>query len=257
MADEVLVSIMDGIASVTLNRPEKRNAMNRALLQALSSRFDELDSSREVRVIVVRGAGPAFCSGMDLREMEEQRGAAGDPESGVIQTLQRVERSHHPTIAMIHGDAIAGGCELALHCDLRVAADVAHLGMPLARIGLVVPFLLGQKLVEIIGPSHTRELLFTGRPIDATRARDIGMVHRVVPAAQVEEATYELARAVAANAPLSLQGMKATILRAISQRDGIGHDDLDALAGRARTSADASEGRRAMLEKRRPIFRGE
>src|SRR5213076_1153528 len=103
MADEVLVSIMDGIASVTLNRPEKRNAMNRALLQALSARFDELDSSREVRVIVVR--------------------AAGHPEGGVIQTLQRVERSRHPTIAMIHGDAIAGGCELALHCDLRVAAD--------------------------------------------------------------------------------------------------------------------------------------
>jgi enoyl-CoA hydratase/carnithine racemase len=257
MADEVLVSIMDGIASVTLNRPEKRNAMNRALLQALGSRFDELDSSREVRVIVVRGAGPAFCSGMDLREMEEQRGAAGDPESGVIQTLQRVERSRHPTIAMIHGDAIAGGCELALHCDLRVAAEEARLGMPLARIGLVVPFLLGQKLVEIIGPSHTRELLFTGRPIDATRARDIGMVHRVVPAAQVEEATYELARTVAANAPLSLQGIKATVQRAISQREGIGHDDLDALASRARTSADASEGRRAMLEKRRPIFTGE
>jgi len=240
MADEVLVSITDGIASVTLNRPEKRNAMNRALLQALSARFDELDSSREVRVIVVRGAGPAFCSGMDLREMEEQRGAAGDPEG-----------------AMIHGDAIAGGCELALHCDLRVAAEEARLGMPLARIGLVVPFPLGQKLVEIIGPSHTRELLFTGRPIEATRARDIGMVHRVVPAAQVEAETYELARAVAANAPLSLQGMKATVLRAISQRGSISHDDLDLLASRARTSADASEGRRAMLEKRRPIFRGE
>jgi len=111
--------------------------------------------------------------------------------------------------------------------------------------------------VEIIGPSHTRELLFTGRPIDAARARDIGMVHRVVPAAQVEEATYELARTIAANAPLSLQGIKATIQRAISQREGISHDDLDALAGRARTSADASEGRRAMLDKRRPIFRGE
>src|SRR5882724_3518434 len=194
MADEVLVRIMDGIASVTLNRPEKRNAMNRALLQALSARFDELDSSREVRVIVVRGAGPAFCSGMDLREMEEQRGAAGDPEGGVIQTLQRVERSRHPTIAMIHGDAIAGGCELALHCDLRVAADVAHLGMPLARIGLVVPFLLGQKLLEILGPAHTRHLLFTGRPIDARRAYEIGMVHQLVAPSEIESATYTLAR---------------------------------------------------------------
>src|SRR5882724_9275582 len=257
MADEVLVRIMDGIASVTLNRPEKRNAMNRALLQALSARFDELDSSREVRVIVVRGAGPAFCSGMDLREMEEQRGAAGDPEGGVIQTLQRVERSRHPTIAMIHGDAIAGGCELALHCDLRVAAEEARLGMPLARIGLVVPFPLGQKLVEIIGPSHTRHLLFTGQPIDARRAYEIGMVHQVVSADELSTAVQALARRIADNAPLSLAGIKASILRATSAREQIVHDDLDAAATRARTSADAQEGRRAMLEKRKPAFRGE
>src|SRR2546427_8464800 len=170
MADEVLVSIMDGIASVTLNRPEKRNAMNRALLQALSARFDELASSREVRVIVVRGAGPAFCSGMDLREMEEQRGAAGDPEGGVIQTLQRIERSRHPTIAMVHGDAFAGGCELALHCDLRVAAEAARFAMPLARLGIVVPFPLGQKLLEIVGPAAAREILLTAHPFDARRA---------------------------------------------------------------------------------------
>src|SRR6202171_5684264 len=257
MADEVLVSIMDGIASVTLNRPEKRNAMNRALLQALSSRFDELDSSREVRVIVVRGAGPAFCSGMDLREMEEQRGVAGDPEGGVIQTLQRVERSRHPTIAMIHGDAIAGGCELALHCDLRVAAEEARLGMPLARIGLVVPFVLGQKLIEIIGPAHTRHLLFTGQPIDARRAHEIGMVHQVVPAAELEAATAQLAQGIARHAALALAGIKARIQRAISLPRSITHADLDAASGRARQSADASEGRRAMLEKRRPVFRGE
>src|SRR5713226_10700597 len=225
MADEVLVSIMDGIASVTLNRPEKRNAMNRALLEALGARFDELDSSREVRVIVVRGAGPAFCSGMDLREMEEHRGEAGDPEGGVIQTLQRVERSRHPTIAMVHGDAIAGGCELALHCDLRVAADVARFGMPLARIGLVVPFTLGQKLVEIIGPAHTRHLLFTGQPIDAKRALEIGMVHQVVAAAELEAATSQLAQTIARNAPLALAGIKATIQRAISLRATIDHAD--------------------------------
>ncbi len=158
---------------------------------------------------------------------------------------------------MIHGDALAGGCELALHCDLRVAAEAARLGMPLARIGLVVPFPLGQKLVEILGPAHTRGLLFTGRPIDARRAWEIGMVHQVVPQAEVEEATYTLARSIAANAPLSLQGMKAVLLRSVSAREGIPHDDLDDLANRARKSADASEGRRAMLEKRRPSFRGE
>jgi len=257
MADEVLVTAQDGIATVTLNRPDKRNAMNAALLAALAAAFDGLDADRDVHVVVVRGAGTAFCSGMDLSEMEQRQGEAADPERGVIQVLQRVERSRHPTIAMIHGDALAGGCELALHCDLRVAAEAARLGMPLARIGLVVPFPLGQKLVEILGPAHTRELLFTGRPIDARRAWEIGMVHQVVPQAEVEEATYTLARSIAANAPLSLQGMKAVLLRSVSAREGIPHDDLDDLANRARKSADASEGRRAMLEKRRPSFRGE
>ena len=257
MPDEVLSTIADGVATVTLNRPDKRNAMNTALLAGLRACFDELDPRPDVRVVVVRGAGPAFCSGMDLREMEERRGAQADPDSGVIATLQRVERARHPTIAMVHGDAIAGGCELALHCDLRVAADVARFGMPLARVGLVVPFLLGQKLVEIVGPAHTRQLLFTGRPIDARRAYEIGMVHEVVPPAQLEPVTYALARIVADNAPLSLAGMKATLLRAAALREQIAHEDLDALARRARQSADASEGRRAMLEKRKPMFRGE
>jgi enoyl-CoA hydratase/carnithine racemase len=227
------------------------------VLAGLRQAFDELDARRDVRVVVVRGAGPAFCAGMDLREMEARRGVPGDPEAGVVAVLQRVERSRHPTIAMVHGDAIAGGCELALHCDLRVAADVARFAMPLARIGMVVPFPLGQKLVEIIGPAHTRHLLFTGRPIDAGRALEIGMVHQVVPPAEVEAATLALARTIADNAPLSLAGMKAVIARAVAGGARVEHGDLDALARRARESADASEGRRAMLEKRRPVFRGE
>ena len=255
MADEVLVRVDEGIASVTLNRPDKRNAMNQALLDGMRRCFDTLEQSPDVRVVVVRGAGPVFCSGMDLREMDER--PAPDAESGVTELLQRIERSRHPTIAMIQGDAIAGGCELALHCDLRVAADVARLGMPLARIGLVVPFPLGQKLVEIIGPAFTRQLLFTGRPVTARRAHEMGMVHEIVPAAGLEAATYALARTIADNAPLALSAMKQTVLRAASLRERIDHADLDELAGRARRSADAREGRTAMLEKRKPQFRGE
>jgi len=257
MADEVLWTVADGIATITLNRPDRRNAMNVALLGGLRACFDALEERRDVRVVVVRGAGPAFCAGMDLREMEAQAGAVGDPESGVVRVLQRVERSRHPTIAVLHGDALAGGCQLALHCDLRVAAEGVRLGMPLARIGLIAPFPLGQKLVEVVGSAHARELLFTGRPVEARRAYEIGLVHRVVAAADLEPAAGALARAIAANAPLSLAGMKAVILRAAATRAAVAHDDLDALAARARASADASEGRRAMLEKRTPRFCGE
>jgi enoyl-CoA hydratase/carnithine racemase len=230
--------------------------MNTALLQALRSFFDELDGRRDVRVVVVQGAGPAFCSGMDLKEMQQRRGEA-DPEGNVVEVLRRVEGSRHPTIAALHGDAIAGGCELALHCDLRVAAEPARLGMPLARIGLIIPFKLNQKLVEIIGPAHTRHLLFTGQPVDARRAYEIGMVHQVTPAAELPGTVRALARRIADNAPLSLAGIKASIQRTIAARDAVAHDDLDAAANRARTSADAQEGRRAMLEKRKPDFRGE
>jgi len=256
MSDEILTTVADGIATVTMNRPDKRNAMNGAMLTGLREAFEALDERRDVRVVVVRGAGPAFCAGMDLREMES-RGGTRDPEGDVVAVLQRVERSRHPTIALVHGDAIAGGCELALHCDLRVMAETARIGMPLSRIGMIVPFPLGQKLIEVIGPAHTRHLLFTGRPIDGRRAYEIGMVHHIAPAAEVETMAYVLARTIADNAPLSLAGMKQVIQRAVAARPAVTHDDLDTLALRARQSADASEGRRAMLEKRKPAFTGE
>ncbi len=256
MSDEILVAVADAVATVTMNRPAQRNAMNSAMLTDLRAAFDDLESRRDVRVVVVRGAGSAFCAGMDLKEMES-RGGARDPEADVVGVLQRVERSRHPTIALVHGDAIAGGCELALHCDLRVMAATARIGMPLARIGMIVPFPLGQKLVEIIGPAHTRHLLFTGRLIDGRRAYEIGMVHEVAPAAEVDSVALTLARTIADNAPLALAGMKQVVRRAVSARPAVDHADLDAGALRARQSADASEGRRAMLEKRKPNFRGE
>ena len=257
MPDEIRCATADGVATVTLNRPDKRNALSRALLDGLVACFARLEEDPDVRVVVVRGAGPAFCAGMDLDELAERQAGAADPESPVVAALGRIERSRHPTIAMVHGDAFAGGCELALHCDLRIAAEPARFAMPLARLGLVVPFTLGQKLVEIVGPAHARHLLLTGGPLTARRAWEIGMVHEVVPPDDLERATGELARAIAANAPLALAGLKATLARAISAREGIEHADLDALAARARRSRDAREGVRAMLEKRRPVFRGE
>jgi enoyl-CoA hydratase len=257
VAEEILCTIKDGIATVTMNRPEKRNAMNTAVLEGLTNSFHRLETNPEVRVVVIRGAGKAFCSGLDLREMSSRQAGGGDPETGVTKVFQQIERSRHPTIAMVQGDALAGGCELALHCDLRVASEAARFGMPLARLGLVVPFPLGQKLVEILGPAFTKQILFTGQPIDAKRAYEIGMIHQLVSASELEAATLTLARTIADNAPLSLAGMKATILRSISLRETINYQDLAEMVNRARKSADAQEGVKAMLEKRKPVFRGE
>ena len=257
MTDELRCTVDGGVATITINRPDKRNALNSAVLEGLHGSFDRLDADPSVRVAVVRGEGRAFCSGMDLDELGRRQSEEADPETGVTRVLQRIERSRLATIAMIQGAAYAGGCELALHCDLRVAADVARFAMPLARIGLVVPFALGQKLVEILGPALTRQILLTAEPIEARRAYEVGLVHQLVPLADLEKATYDLARTIAGHAPLSLAGMKATIARAVSLREGIEHADLDAVAAQARKSQDAREGVRAMLEKRPPVFRGQ
>src|SRR5947207_6379309 len=221
MADEVLCSIADGVATVTLNRPAKRNALDRAVLAGLDACFEGFERDRALRVVVLRGAGPAFCAGMDLDELAARQDEEVDPEAGVVATLRRIERCRHPTLAVVHGDAFAGGLELALHCDLRLAADGARFAMPLARLGLVVPFALGQKLVEVVGPAMARQILLVGRPLSARRAHEIGMVHEVVPAADLERASGDLARAGAGAAPLSLAGMKQTILRGLAGRGGI------------------------------------
>lgn len=256
MADELRCSIEDRIATVTLNRPDRRNALNHALLDALRTRFADLDDNSAVRVIVVRGEGKAFCSGMDLDELSQRQGQEADPESEAIDAFRQIERSRHPTIAMVNGDAFAGGCELALHCDLRVVADGARFAMPLARIGLGLLFPLVRKLVESIGPAFAREILLTGQPVSAARAHEMGMVHRVVPPADLDKATYDLARAVAGNAPLALAVLKAAIQRVVSARETVEHADIDEMVRRTRKSADAREGVRAMLEKRPPDFRG-
>src|SRR2546425_7445739 len=188
MADETLCAIADGMATIPLNRPEGGNALNTAMLDELRRRFDELERDARVRVVVIRGAGTAFCSGRDLEEMSRRQRDALEPEADVISVFQQIEASSRPTIAMVHGAAYAGGWELAVHCDFRVAADVARFAMPLARLGLVVPFPLGHKPGRISGPAVRPQILLTGQPVDAKRAYEIGMVHAVVPPAEGERA---------------------------------------------------------------------
>ena len=252
----ITTHLADHVFTLTLDRPAKRNALTTAMIQSLQSVLEQVAVNDDVRVLVVTAAGAAFCAGLDLRELAAQREAGAVETHTLEHALETLERCPQPTIAAVQGDAIAGGCELALHCDLRVAADTARFAMPLARIGIAVPVTLTWKLVDTIGAAATKELLFTGEPVGAETALALGLVNRVVPAADLERATRELARHVAQQAPLSVRAMKAFVQRLSDERRRLGRDDLEEVFRRVRSSADAQEGLAAQRERRPPIFRG-
>jgi enoyl-CoA hydratase/carnithine racemase len=257
MADPILVATADHVCTITLNRPDKRNALNGAMIGALRSALGRVVADPEVRVVVLRANGPTFCAGLDLSEMAAQREAGEADLGGLEVVLHDLEEVPQPTIAAVHGDAVAGGCELALHCDIRIAADDARFSMPLARIGLAVPVTLTWKLVDTIGAAKTSELLFTGEAVGAETAAHLGLANRVVPADELDTTVQAFARQIVANAPLSVRAMKAFVKRAVQFRKTTPRDDLEAMHRRVRQSADLQEGLAARRERRPPRFRGE
>ena len=247
----VLVEREGPVRTVRLNRPEKRNALNREMLDALLAAFRS-EPDREERLTVIRAEGPAFCAGMDLRE----RAGTLDTESPIEAVLDAVQHYPLPVVGVVHGDAIAGGNELALHCDLVVAAESARFGMSLAQIGLVPTWFLAKKIVETGGPVAAREMLLLGDPLPAARMHALGMIHKAVPDAGLEAAVEAVTRRLAANAPLAMKAMKAVMLRQMAFRDATPHEDLLPMLRAARLSGDAKEGIAARLEKRPASFTG-
>jgi len=256
MAEEVLkVTRHPNYAVLTLNRPEKRNALNQPLIEALNQALVKFENDREIRALLLRGEGASFCAGIDLKEVDETSGVH-NPTS-LESVFGRLERFPVPTIAAVQGAALAGGCELALHCDLRVAAEDARIGMTVARVGLLVPYDFIRKLIEIIGSANTAQILYTGEPVNAQRALAMGMVHEVVPNDKLDAAAVAWAEKVSANAPLSLRTMKKSMRRSMSESNDAWHDDILELGRALRASKDAKEGVRAFLEKRKPVWRAE
>jgi len=239
------------VRTVTMTRPEKRNAMNLELLNAMQAAFSE-EPAPEERVTVLRGEGRVFCSGLDLTQDKE---ALGRPNA-IEDMLRALETYPLPVVGVVHGDAIAGGNELALHCDFVVASSEARFAMPLAQIGLSLTWFLAKKLLEVGGPVATREFLFLGERMSAQWMFDNGLIARVAPPDQLEAETAKIVDRLAANAPLSLKTMKKILVREMEFRDHIDHADLDALVAEISGSADAAEGIAAIMEKRRAVFRG-
>lgn len=256
MASELFkVERLHNYAILTLNRPEKRNSMNQPMLAAINEALASIEDDKEMRAVILRGNGKAFCSGIDLAEAANTEG--GHNPVNLEHMFHRLENMPVPVIAAMQGAALAGGCELALHCDIRVAADDLRMGMTVARVGLVVPYNFIRKLIEIIGSANTAQILYTAEPVKAERALAMGMIHEIVPAEKLDEAAIAWADRISANAPLSLRVMKKSIRRALSASNDAWHDDLTEMARTVRSSKDAKEGMRAFLEKRKPVWKAE
>ncbi len=236
------------IAVLTLNRPERRNALSRGLIAALSDAFDAIEAHPGVRAVVLAAHGPSFCAGMDLKEAsardpdtpEASRAAVADTMA-IADLIDRVHRFPRPVVAAVAGDALAGGAGLALACDLVVLADGARIGFPEVRRGLVAAIVL-QDLVRQAGDRPARELLLTGLPIDADRALAWGLVNRVVPAARCLDAALALAAGVVEGGPVALATTKQ-LLDESSRRP----NDLRGAAAVSAVVRDSDEGREGML----------
>lgn len=255
MEDEVFAESNGAVRTVTINRPERRNALNATALALLTDIFRTAPPSEE-RVAVIRSVGPVFCSGRDLKEMRDRFGAPPQATASVEDVFEAIERYPLPVVAVVQGDAIAGGNELAMHCDFVVASTKARFGMSLAQIGLAPSWFLTKKLIEVAGPVITREILLLGDPIPAARMHELGIIARAVPPEDLEREAEAIVDRLAHNAPLSLRAMKKLINREMKFRDQIAHDDIDAMVREAGSSADAREGIAARLERRQPAFRG-
>jgi enoyl-CoA hydratase/carnithine racemase len=250
------------VARLTIANPAKRNALDRPILDAIASSLGELATERTARCVVVTGAHGMFSAGYEIGEIsdgrfqEEAERLVAHPFTEAIEAL---ERHPYPTLAALPGHTIGGGLELALACDLRVAAEEIRLGMPPAKLGLVYSHTGLRRFLDAIGAARTRELFLLGSYIDARTALGWGLVNRVVAAAELESAALELAGELAANAPLSQVGNKraiAALLRAQGALPEAVEAELIELRRESFASADLREGMSAFAEKRTPRWRG-
>jgi enoyl-CoA hydratase len=258
MTDPILrVEVAERIATLTVNRPDKLNALNDAVIRALGAAIDECIAREDVAAVILTGAGRAFVAGADIAELHQASPVEAQRISVLgQQVFRRFETSPKPTIAAVNGFALGGGCELAMACHIRLASETAKFGQPEVKLGLGPGYGGTQRLPRLVGKGRALELLLGAGMIDAAEAYRIGLVNRVLPAGDLLDAARQLAATFAAQAPLAL----AAIIEAVDV--GAEHGLVAGLAVEAQqfgvltASEDMREGTTAFLEKRPAIFRG-
>jgi enoyl-CoA hydratase/carnithine racemase len=256
----ILVARTDYVATVTLNRPEARNALSRALVAEFREGLAELGADDRLRALIVAATreSNAFCAGADLVERTKLTPEERLEHLHAISALaEELAAFPTPTIAAVHGYALAGGCEVAMACDIRVAAEGSVFGLPEVAVGLMPGAGGVTRLPRLVGYGRARELLFTGRRVPVEEAAQIGLVDRVVPLADLDKAAMELAETIAANAPLAVRALK----RALRASDSLPIEQATEAVLRERIPLDRTkdylEGITAFAEKRKPQYTGE
>jgi enoyl-CoA hydratase/carnithine racemase len=249
----------NGIALVTLNRPEAANALSIALLNELSELLGDLAFDKDVRVVMVTGAGEkVFCAGADLKERAGMNEKEVRKTVALIrETINQVEQLPQPVIAVLNGSAFGGGLELALACDIRVAVDTAQLGLTETSLGIIPGAGGTQRLPRLIGTGKAKELIFTAKRITAKEAEQLGLVEYAVPREQLMEKALEIAGQIAANAPIAVRQAKLAVNRGLDVDLATGLR-LEQMAYEVTIpTKDRLEGLQAFKEKRKPVYKGE
>ena len=258
----ILVDRRSPVATVTINRPRQRNAINYLMWGQLADLMADLDRDRNVRVVVITGAGDvAFSAGADIADFDEYRADSAKGKvynDAVDRLLDTLAAMDTPTISMIRGFAAGGGCELAVATDLRIAAEGSRLGIPAARLGISIGHREMRGLVNLVGKGNALYILLSGRLVDAGEAQQMGLLNQVTKPEELEEVTYRLARDIASLAPLSHAANKKTLNQVLAKPglDNLTPEEANIPLTQFDTR-DYQEGYRAFLEKRAPNFTGE
>jgi enoyl-CoA hydratase/carnithine racemase len=254
--DELLRTDRAGVATLTLNRPQQYNAFSSTLIDALQAAVDEIGRDASVRVVVIAGAGKAFCAGHDLKEMRAHPELVEEVFSRYSKLMLSLTRMPQPVIARVHGVAFAAGCQLVAQCDLAVAVETAQFATSGVKFGLFCST-PGVALARNVGRKHAMEMLLTGEPIDAATALERGLVNRVVSADQLDAAIDELAGAIIEKTPVAVAAGKRTFYEQLDAPLASAYEIASqAMVCNMRTS-DAAEGIDAFAAKRKPVWTGE
>jgi enoyl-CoA hydratase len=245
---------------IVFDQPQKKNAINDAMWRGIPEAMARFDVDAEVRCVVFRGAGSeAFAAGADISEFEKiraHRAAVGEYDGLLDRVLNSIQDSRKPSVALIHGVCMGGGLEVALACDLRYCGASAQFGIPAAKLGLAYNVEGHKRLLETVGHARAREIMFLGRRYPAAEALAMGLVHRVLPDAELEAFVDGVIATLIENAPLSIANSK-TILEEYAKSTGLADQErMRAAIDRCAKSEDYEEGRRAFMEKRKPAFKG-